>query len=227
MSEASNSVIVPPVTEAAPDPNRTRWYHLLAYFVAGLFLANSIPHLVNGMSGQPFQSPFASPPGKGLSSSTVNVLWGMYNVMAGYLLVCRLGRSDLRRTSHVFWLGLGALLIGLQLSHHFGELHDGNESTLLFGFDAFPMFADDLSRFFLDGKNLGDARSSGWRSSGDGDGCCCCRRGSDRWSGGRTWGLRLRIRRLRLILSRHGDDRCVRSRGIRRGLCEPICDLIF
>ena len=53
-----------------------RWYHLVAWFFGGAFLANAIPHLVNGISGSPFQSPFASPPGQGLSSATVNVLWG-------------------------------------------------------------------------------------------------------------------------------------------------------
>ena len=54
-----------------------RWYHLVAWFLAGAFLANTVPHLVSGISGSPFQSPFASPPGEGLSSSLVNVLWGM------------------------------------------------------------------------------------------------------------------------------------------------------
>jgi hypothetical protein len=53
-----------------------RWYHYLAYFFGGVFLANALPHLGNGISGHAFQSPFATPPGVGLSSSTVNVLWG-------------------------------------------------------------------------------------------------------------------------------------------------------
>ena len=88
-------------------------------------MANTIPHLVNGISGLPFQSPFASPPGIGLSSSTVNVLWGMFNLVVAYLLVVRVGRFDLRRTRHVAVLGLGALLIALQLARHFGELHGG------------------------------------------------------------------------------------------------------
>ena len=59
------------------------WYHFVAYFFGGAFLANSLPHLSNGISGRPFQSPFASPPGKGLSSSTVNVLWGFFNLAVG------------------------------------------------------------------------------------------------------------------------------------------------
>jgi hypothetical protein len=101
----------------------TRWYDDVAYFFGGVFLANTLPHLVNGISGLPFQSPFASPPGRGLSSSTVNVLWGMFNLAVAYGLVVRVGRFDLRRTRHVAVLGLGALLIALQLARHFGEFH--------------------------------------------------------------------------------------------------------
>ena len=59
----------------------TRWYHFVAYFFGGVFLINSVPHLVAGVSGSPFQSPFASPPGEGLSSSTVNVLWAVFNLL--------------------------------------------------------------------------------------------------------------------------------------------------
>ena len=88
----------------------TRWYHYVAYFFGGVFLANAIPHLVNGMSGSPFQSPFATPPGKGLSSSTVNVLWGMFNLAVAYLLLARVGRFELRRTSHAVVLGLAVFL---------------------------------------------------------------------------------------------------------------------
>lgn len=46
-----------------------RWYHYVAYFFGGAFLANTLPHLMNGISGHAFQRPFASPPGEGLSSA--------------------------------------------------------------------------------------------------------------------------------------------------------------
>jgi hypothetical protein len=103
----------------------TRWYHLVAYFFGGAFLANTIPHLVNGISGLPFQSPFASPPGQGLSSSTVNVLWGMFNLAVAYGLIVRVGRFELRKTSHMAVLALGALLMALSLARHFGQFHGG------------------------------------------------------------------------------------------------------
>jgi hypothetical protein len=104
----------------------TRWYHFIAYFFGGAFLANAIPHLVNGLSGSPFQSPSASPPGQGLSSATLNVLWGSFNLILAYLLVARVGRFDLRQSKHVVVLGLGALLMALLLARAFGRFHGGN-----------------------------------------------------------------------------------------------------
>ncbi len=119
MSEEPESV------DRLQEFNKTRWYHLLAYFFGGAFLANTIPHLVNGVSGNPFQSPFARPPGEGLSSATVNVLWGIFNLVVGYLLVVRVGRFDLRKTGHVVVFGVGALLMALSLAHHFAPFHGG------------------------------------------------------------------------------------------------------
>ena len=102
-----------------------RWYHYLAYFFGGAFLANALPHLGNGISGHAFQSPFASPPGIGLSSSTVNVPWGFLNLAIGYLLVCRVGKFDLRNTRHVLVLGAGFLIFSVLLARAFGRLHGG------------------------------------------------------------------------------------------------------
>ncbi|HUL61346.1 MAG TPA: hypothetical protein VLU43_18860 [Anaeromyxobacteraceae bacterium] len=102
-----------------------RWYGYVAYFFGGAFLVNAIPHFVNGVSGRPFQSPFASPPGEGLSSALVNVGWGAFNAVAGYLLVCRVGRFEPRRTSHVLPVGLGGLLMALMLARAFGRFYGG------------------------------------------------------------------------------------------------------
>jgi hypothetical protein len=60
-----------------------------------------------------------------MSSSTVNVLWGLFNLAVGYLLVCRVGRFDLRKTQHVFVLGAGILLISLMGARAFGRFHGG------------------------------------------------------------------------------------------------------
>ena len=102
------------------------WPHLLSYFFGGVFLANAIPHLTSGVTGRPFQSPFAKPPGRGLSSSTVNVLWAFFNLAVAYVLVCRIGVFDLKDTFDVIALGAGAMLISLFGARHFGRFHGGN-----------------------------------------------------------------------------------------------------
>jgi hypothetical protein len=102
------------------------WLYLVSYFFGGAFLGNAVPHLVSGMMGRPFQSPFAKPPGQGLSSSTVNALWGFFNLVAGYLLVCRVGDFELRHTADVAALGLGILLLAITAARLFGRFNGGN-----------------------------------------------------------------------------------------------------
>lgn len=102
------------------------WLPILSYFFGGAFLANAVPHYVSGMLGRAFQSPFAKPSGIGLSSSSVNILWGFANLVIGYCLVCRVGDFDLRNIGHVAALGLGVLLLGFFAARHFGRFHGGN-----------------------------------------------------------------------------------------------------
>ncbi len=88
------------------------WYHYVAAFFAGLFLANVVPHFVQGISGNKFPTPFAKPPGKGLSSATVNVVWALVNLVIGYLLFIE-GRID---NVHpfaliIFFIGIAAISI--------------------------------------------------------------------------------------------------------------------
>ena len=105
------------------------WLYSLSYFFGGAFLANSVPHLVAGMMGRSFQSPFAKPPGQGLSSSTTNVLWGFFNLVVAYLLLCWVGDFALRDAADIAPLGLGALAMGLMLARQFGRFNGGNSPT--------------------------------------------------------------------------------------------------
>jgi len=105
------------------------WLPLVSYFFGGAFAANAIPHLVSGTMGRAFQSPFAKPAGKGLSSSTVNVLWGFFNAGIAYLLVVHVGEFHLQSWLHIIAFGLGALLIGTFSARYFGQFHGGNAST--------------------------------------------------------------------------------------------------
>ena len=102
------------------------WLSFLSYFLGGVFLANAIPHFVSGMMGRPFQSPFAKPPGQGLSSSTVNVLWGFFKIAGGYVLVCRVGDFELKDIGDVAAFGAGAFLLALFAARQFGRFNGGN-----------------------------------------------------------------------------------------------------
>lgn len=101
------------------------WYLYVAYLFGGAFLGNFVPHFVNGISGRRFPTPFSKPPGKGLSSPLVNVLWGVLNLVLAYLLIFVVGNFDVRQVTHAGMVGLGILLIGIQLAKAFGRLDQG------------------------------------------------------------------------------------------------------
>jgi len=102
------------------------WLHDLSYFFGGAFLANAIPHFVSGTMGRPLQTPFAHPPGQGLSSSTLNVIWGFINFVVAYLLIVCVGDFDIRAAQPMIALGLGALLLSLFTAKSFGRFNGGN-----------------------------------------------------------------------------------------------------
>jgi hypothetical protein len=98
------------------------WYYYLLEFLSGAFLANGVPHFVQGVSGNPFQSPFAKPPGVGESSPLSNVLWGFFNLLAGALLLhFYWPEGDAAWTGWVAF-GAGVLLLSVQMSIHFGKV---------------------------------------------------------------------------------------------------------
>jgi hypothetical protein len=91
--------------------------HALGSFCAGLLLANTVPHFVHGISGDRFPTPFAHPPGKGLSSPTVNVLWALLNLAIGATLF-RAGR--VAAGGAALWLCFaGVAMISLFSSYRF------------------------------------------------------------------------------------------------------------
>jgi hypothetical protein len=89
---------------------------ILRQFAAGVFLVNAVPHGVAGVQGRRFPSPFARPPGRGLSSPTVNVAWSAVNAAAGVALLAR-NRSSGGRLG----LGAGGLVMAVFLSSYFGR----------------------------------------------------------------------------------------------------------
>ncbi len=99
------------------------WLTLIELFFAGVFAANSIPHFVSGVCGRKFPSPFASPPGKGLSSSVVNMFWGLGNFIVACLLYIAARPVQFGFTFETLAILLGAVLISFQLASHFGSLN--------------------------------------------------------------------------------------------------------
>jgi hypothetical protein len=98
------------------------WHSYLASFFAGIFLANVVPHYVYGVCGDRFPTPFSKPPGKGLSSPTVNVVWALFNLVVGFFLF-RAGNvwSGDCVTRIIFFAGITA--ISIMLSINFASKH--------------------------------------------------------------------------------------------------------
>jgi hypothetical protein len=97
-----------------------KWYHYVAAFFAGAFLANVVPHFIHGVSGDAFPSPFASPPGKGLSSPLVNVLWACLNLLIGYILLM-VSKTSTKNKLAMLILFLGILVMSVQLAIVFAD----------------------------------------------------------------------------------------------------------
>ena len=98
----------------------------IAHFFAAFFLVNGIPHFVQGVSGNSFQSPFASPPGVGESSAIVNVIWGFANFIIGYVLLFNFGDFLIGLNVDTFVTGAGALLTGIALGWHFQRVRNSS-----------------------------------------------------------------------------------------------------
>ena len=100
------------------------WYFGVAYFFGGAFLANAIPHLISGVSGKSLQTPFASPPFKGLSPPAVNVAWGLFNLALAYTLLLGIGEFEIRDRLHAGLCFLGFCSMAFQCARSFGRLRN-------------------------------------------------------------------------------------------------------
>src|SRR5438132_8552492 len=96
------------------------WYNYIAGFFAGMFLANVVPHFVHGISGDHFPTPFAHPPGRGLSSPTVNVVWALVNLIVGYVLF-RAGKVSSENYATLIVFLAGIVTISTILSFRFRQ----------------------------------------------------------------------------------------------------------
>jgi hypothetical protein len=97
-------------------------YEYVAAFFGGMFLANVVPHFVHGVSGDRFPTPFAHPPGKGLSSPLVNVLWALVNLIVGFLLF-RVGRVASGSYAELIPFFAGIVPLSIVMSLQFAAKH--------------------------------------------------------------------------------------------------------
>lgn len=91
------------------------WAAYVLPFLSGMFAANSVPHLVYGLSGRPFRTPFVRFSGAKVSGPAVNAAWGWVNVVAAWLL------AGLPATAFAVSFGLGALLMGVAAAFIFAR----------------------------------------------------------------------------------------------------------
>ncbi|NIG56301.1 hypothetical protein [Chitinophaga sp. Cy-1792] len=96
--------------------------HYVAGFFAGMFLANTVPHFVHGISGNPFPTPFSKPRGIGLSSPVVNVVWSLINLVVGYMLLQHARLSDDNPLSLIVFFA-GIAFISIYCSIRFQQKH--------------------------------------------------------------------------------------------------------
>jgi len=97
------------------------WYAYLAYFFAGVFLANGVPHFIHGISGDRFSTPFSKPPGSGDSSPLVNVIWGAVNFLIASVLIFKVDHFTFGFNLTTGMVGLGALVTAVGLAISFGR----------------------------------------------------------------------------------------------------------
>jgi hypothetical protein len=93
----------------------------IADFFAGAFLCNSLPHLLCGLQGAPFPSPFSKPRGVGDSSPLVNFLWGSFNLLAAIALLLW-HPVGVGFNAGFAVLVVGFLGLGIHCSLHFGKV---------------------------------------------------------------------------------------------------------
>jgi hypothetical protein len=95
------------------------WYFYVLEFVSGLLLTNGVPHFVQGVCGNRFQSPFGYPPGIGESSPLSNALWGFANLAAGFVLLWLFAPQG----SAAGWIAVAlGVLLAAELSTYFGRV---------------------------------------------------------------------------------------------------------
>lgn len=92
--------------------------HDLACAAGAALVINAVPHGLAEVVGKPFPSPFAKPPGVGLSGRVPNLVWSAANAAAGVALLR--GRDGSVRERAV--VAVSGVLTAAALTAYFGKL---------------------------------------------------------------------------------------------------------
>ncbi|MCD9154573.1 hypothetical protein [Aeromicrobium duanguangcaii] len=90
---------------------------------AGALLVNAVPHGVAGLIGRPFPTPFADPPGRGLSGRVPNLAWSAANLALGAALLR--GHDGSAREKKV--VAVSGAATAVALTAYFGSLDLGTD----------------------------------------------------------------------------------------------------
>jgi hypothetical protein len=91
----------------------------IGWFLSGVLFINVLPHLIRGISGDKFPSPFAKPHGRKLSSPTSNVVWAFIN-LSMFLTIFYFNQSSFTVTYGVIMM-VGGFSMAIYLSRYFAN----------------------------------------------------------------------------------------------------------
>lgn len=100
------------ITNAVPMP---KIHGYTSAFSAGVLLSNGLFHFLHGILGYgEFPAPFAKVLGHGIPADISNIVWGIFNFTAAFVLIMRC-RKSFAKWMLAFLLIIGAIIIALPL----------------------------------------------------------------------------------------------------------------
>jgi len=91
----------------------------LGLFFAGMLLCNALPHLLKGLQGERFYTPWSWRSGFGKASALENMLWGSANLLVSVFLIDRIFPKNIPHGLMI--LAVGFVGMGIMLALVFGR----------------------------------------------------------------------------------------------------------
>ncbi len=88
----------------------------LGLLLAGMLLCNALPHLLAGLQGETFYTPWATPRRVGRSSALENVLWGSANLLVAVFLIDRIFPKNVPHGLIILAIGFVGMGVGCAIT---------------------------------------------------------------------------------------------------------------